>query len=75
MTSLNDQAMDMFNMEDGHSSLVEGVGRVQCPVLVLGVTSDVLFPVEQQREMTELLKKAGNIMWLGSNCSHGSLAH
>lgn len=49
----------MFNMEDGHSSLVEGVGRVHCPVLVLGVTSDVLFPVEQQREMVALLKETG----------------
>ena len=49
----------MFNMEDGHSSLVEGVSRVTCPVLVLGVTSDVLFPIEQQREMATLLKEAG----------------
>ncbi len=49
----------MFNMEDGHASLVEGVGHVKCPVLVLGVTSDVLFPVEQQREMVSLLKEAG----------------
>ena len=49
----------MFNMGEGHNSLVEGVGRVKCPVLVLGVTSDVLFPVEQQREMVTLLKEAG----------------
>ena len=49
----------MFNMGEGHKSLVEGVGRVKCPVLVLGVTSDVLFPVEQQREMVTLLKEAG----------------
>lgn len=27
--------------------------------MVLGVTSDVLFPVEQQREMASLLKEAG----------------
>lgn len=49
----------MFNMADGYSSLVEGVKRIQCPVLVLGVTSDILFPVEQQREMASLLKEAG----------------
>ena len=49
----------MFNMEDGSPSLLEGVKRVKCPVLVLGVTSDVLFPVEQQREMTSLLKESG----------------
>ena len=53
------QAMDMFNMADGHTSLLEGVGRVKSPVLVLGVTSDVLFPVEQQREMAALLQKSG----------------
>ena len=53
------QAMDMFDMGEGHNSLLEGVGHVQCPVLVLGVTSDVLFPVDQQREMASLLKEAG----------------
>ena len=53
------QAMDMFDMGDGFKTLEEGVARVTCPVLVLGVTSDVLFPVEQQREMAELLQKKG----------------
>ena len=51
--------MDMFDMGDGFGSLEEGVARVQCPVLVLGVTSDVLFPVEQQREMADMLKSTG----------------
>lgn len=49
----------MFDMGDGFGSLEEGVARVQCPVLVLGVTSDVLFPVEQQREMADMLKSTG----------------
>ena len=49
----------MFDMGDGVGALEEGVARVQCPVLVLGVTSDILFPVEQQREMADLLKKSG----------------
>lgn len=30
------------------------------PALVLGVQSDVLFPVEQQRELADALKLAGN---------------
>ncbi|XP_064395576.1 uncharacterized protein LOC135342697 [Halichondria panicea] len=54
------KAMDMFDMGAGHSSLLEGVARVRAPVLVLGVNSDVLFPVEQQRQMATLLKEAGN---------------
>ena len=51
--------MDMFDMGDGYGSLEEGVARVQCPVLALGVTSDILFPVEQQRQMAEMLKTTG----------------
>ena len=51
--------MDMFDMGDGFESLEEGVARVKCPVLVLGVTSDILFPVVQQREMADLLQKTG----------------
>lgn len=53
------KAMDMFDMGEGQSSLLEGVARVKAPVLVLGVNSDILFPVEQQREMATLLKQAG----------------
>ena len=30
------------------------------PVLVLGVQSDILFPVEQQREVADALRMAGN---------------
>ncbi|QRV88154.1 alpha/beta hydrolase family protein [Ceratobasidium sp. AG-Ba] len=32
----------------------------QTPTLVLGVQSDILFPVEQQREMADALRMAGN---------------
>ena len=49
----------MFDMGDGFPSLLEGIARVHCPLLVLGVTSDVLFPVSQQREMATLLQEAG----------------
>lgn len=33
-----------------------------CLLQVLGVTSDVLFPVQQQREMSELLQKSGLLL-------------
>ena len=32
------------------------------PVLILGVQSDILFPVEQQREVADALRIAGNQM-------------
>ncbi|KAJ9092238.1 hypothetical protein QFC19_008775 [Naganishia cerealis] len=42
-------------------SLSRGLTRLRSiPTLVLGVQSDVLFPVEQQRELADALKLAGN---------------
>ena len=66
-------------MACGYPSLISGLNRIRCPVLVsaltctgrksripflfflkvLGVWSDILFPVRQQRELTEALKKSG----------------
>jgi len=41
--------------------LAAGLKRLKdIPTLVLGVQSDVLFPVEQQRELADALKLAGN---------------
>jgi homoserine O-acetyltransferase len=43
------------------ASLSRGLSRLsRIPALVLGVQSDVLFPVEQQRELADALKLAGN---------------
>lgn len=41
--------------------LAQGLQRLKdIPALVLGVQSDVLFPVEQQRELSDALKLTGN---------------
>lgn len=41
--------------------LAKGLGPlVSTPTLVLGVQSDILFPVEQQRELVDALRMAGN---------------
>ncbi|KAG8936538.1 hypothetical protein FRC02_001504 [Tulasnella sp. 418] len=43
------------------TSLAEGLAPVRSiPTLILGVQSDFLFPVEQQREMADALKLTGN---------------
>ena len=50
------KAMDLFDLEapvDGAS----GLSRVRCPSLVVGVSSDLLFPVWQQRELAAALEK------------------
>lgn len=42
-------------------SLAEGLlPLANTPTLILGVQSDILFPVEQQREIADALRRAGN---------------
>eukprot|EP00455_Lapot_gusevi_P016061 TRINITY_DN1821_c0_g1_i3.p1 TRINITY_DN1821_c0_g1~~TRINITY_DN1821_c0_g1_i3.p1 ORF type:complete len:453 (+),score=91.74 TRINITY_DN1821_c0_g1_i3:59-1360(+) len=53
------KAMDLFDLATDQESYEAGVARVRCPTLVIGVQSDILFPVWQQRELAHLLKKAG----------------
>ncbi len=43
-------------MGNGETAL----GRIRCPALVIGVESDVLFPVWQQRELAKGLADGGS---------------
>lgn len=74
---LSPQAMDLFDMGEGFASLEESVKRIQCPVLVLGVQTDMLIPSWQQKEVVEVLRKTGD--WLVLFVVHiylaGSLAY
>ncbi|KAI8974283.1 homoserine O-acetyltransferase [Pilobolus umbonatus] len=40
--------------------LVQGMKNIKMPALVLGVQSDILFPVWQQKEIAECLRASGN---------------
>jgi homoserine O-acetyltransferase len=61
------KAMDLFDLteegEDGHEGAVgtapARLSDVRCPSLVIGVRSDILFPVWQQRELARGLEAAG----------------
>ena len=52
--------MDLFDISEGYSTLKEAMSKIKCPVLVMGAQTDLLFPVKQQRELTKMLKEAGN---------------
>ncbi|XP_070582294.1 uncharacterized protein [Ptychodera flava] len=54
------RAMDLFDMGEGFPSLNAGLSRVKCPIMILGVQSDMLYPVWQQREIADLLIETGN---------------
>ena len=54
------QAVELFDVGDLYDSQEEALQRISCPVLVLGVDSDVLYPTWQQQEIVTALKQAGN---------------
>ncbi len=46
----------MSDLGETHGSLEQAVARISCPVLSVGVRSDYLFPVEEQREIVDALE-------------------
>ncbi len=54
------RAMDLFDVADHGGSVNAGLARVHAKrTLVVGVTTDILFPLEQQRQIADGLVKAG----------------
>ena len=54
------RAMDLFDVAEHGGTVKAGLARIQArKTLVVGVSSDILFPYEQQEEMAEGLRKAG----------------
>ncbi|MDA1075312.1 MAG: homoserine O-acetyltransferase [Proteobacteria bacterium] len=51
------RAMDLFDVADHGGTLEKGMSRVKVErALIIGVETDILFPVRQQKELAELLK-------------------
>ena len=50
----------LLNAEDIEQGIIKGLANVKMPTLVLGVQSDLLFPINQQRELVRCLRQAGN---------------
>lgn len=53
------RALDFFDLQEGASSLEEAFADVEAKTLVIGFTSDWLFPTEQNREIVHALLRAG----------------
>jgi homoserine O-acetyltransferase len=73
------KAMDLFDMTregEGQES-PDGAPRatlddIRCPALVIGVTSDILFPVREQRELAELLGRGrGGVTYVELDAPYG----
>lgn len=54
------RAMDWFDVSDHGGSVNAGLAKILVKkALIIGVTTDILFPIEQQKEIAEGLIKAG----------------
>ncbi|MEO7556996.1 MAG: homoserine O-acetyltransferase [Acidimicrobiales bacterium] len=53
------KAMDLHDVGRGRGGPLAALRRIATPVLSLGVSSDVLYPTYQQREITDLVRAGG----------------
>ena len=54
------RASDLFDVADHGASIEAGIGKIQAPrVMVIGVATDILYPLHQQRELAALLEREG----------------
>jgi len=53
------KAMDLFDLGDGLASYEEGVGRIRARCLIVGVPSDLLFPIQLQEDLARILTAQG----------------
>ncbi len=53
------KAMDLFDLGDDAASYEEGVTRIRARSLMIGVTTDLLFPIHQQEEVARILRAWG----------------
>ncbi|RMF76886.1 MAG: homoserine O-acetyltransferase [Acidobacteria bacterium] len=53
------KAMDLFDLGDDAPSYEDGVARIHARSLLVGVTTDLLFPIHQTEEVARILRQWG----------------
>jgi homoserine O-acetyltransferase len=53
------KAMDLHDLGRGRGGLVPALSRIEAPVHAMGITSDILYPAYQSREIVEAVNAAG----------------
>jgi homoserine O-acetyltransferase len=53
------RACDLFDLGLGHPTFEQALARITSPIMVIGVSSDILYPPQQQLEVVRLLEKQG----------------
>jgi len=53
------KAMDLHDVARGRGGLERAMGRVNAPTLAIGISSDILYPTYQQRQIRDLIARNG----------------
>ncbi|GLD96394.1 hypothetical protein PINS_up005077 [Pythium insidiosum] len=53
------KAMDLTNLGRDYTNLAEGVSRISCDSLIVGVKQDLLVPIQEQRMIVNILQSYG----------------
>lgn len=53
------KAMDLYSLGYGFPAYEQGVARITAKTLILGVSTDMLFPPDEQESVYQILKKLG----------------
>ena len=53
------KAMDLYSLGYGFPSYEKGVARIKAKSLIISISSDCLFPAEEQKEVYDILEQAG----------------
>ncbi|MGA1743168.1 MAG: homoserine O-acetyltransferase MetX [Ilumatobacteraceae bacterium] len=53
------KAMDLHDVARGRGGLDKAMARITAPTLALGISSDILYPAYQQRQICELVSRNG----------------
>jgi len=66
------KAMDLHDVGRGRGGVHAGLARIKAPTLLMGISSDMLYPTYQQRQIHDLLLRAGTqSQYLEVDSPHG----
>lgn len=53
------RALDLFDISEGYESCEQALACIKARVLIVGVSSDILYPLHQQKELAEAMRRVG----------------
>lgn len=66
------RALDLFDIGRGRGGFKEALRRITAPTLVIGISSDILYPTYQQKEIVDALREHGRpVEYIEIDCPYG----